>query len=221
MALAYLLGKASAKPLKLKPNIPLILVLSILPDIDIIFENLVNMPLHRGPTHSLIVAILIFIPIFILYRKKAVPYFLALISHALIGDFLVGGQLQLFWPLSKSLFGLHELGFVYIDIYSRFNIALELTLFVISLIVMAKTNDFKVFFKGKLSNLVLVIPIFTVLLPTFVGYPFNQPLLFTIPLLALAHLFYLVIFSVAVLITIFSILKKWSIRQPIKNASSK
>ena len=40
MSLAYLLGKGSAKWLKVKINIPLIMVLSILPDADIIADKL-------------------------------------------------------------------------------------------------------------------------------------------------------------------------------------
>jgi hypothetical protein len=40
MSLAYLLGKSSAKWLKVKINIPLIMVLSILPDVDLIFDYL-------------------------------------------------------------------------------------------------------------------------------------------------------------------------------------
>ena len=71
MALAYLLGKASAKLLKVNINIPLILFLSIIPDIDILFDFLFNSDMHRGPTHSIIVAIVVFIPFFLLY-----PYWL-------------------------------------------------------------------------------------------------------------------------------------------------
>ncbi len=208
MALAYLLGKASAKPLKVNPNIPVLLVLSLLPDIDIIFANLTGLELHRGPTHSLIFAAVVFIPFFLRYGKRAVPYFLALASHALIGDFLIGGQLQLFWPLTTSTFGLHESGFMYIDIYSNINIALELTLFTASMLLMAKTGDFKVFFKNQKTNLVLIIPLVTVILPTFLGYPFNEALIFTEPLMAVAHLFYLVLFSIAVFVVLFPIFRK-------------
>src|SRR5512135_1575536 len=102
MALAYLLGKGSSKPLHVKFNVPLLLVLSILPDIDIVYDFITGSDLHRGPTHSIVVAVLAFIPFLIIYRKKAIPYFLALISHSLIADFLIGGQLQLFWPFSTS-----------------------------------------------------------------------------------------------------------------------
>jgi hypothetical protein len=193
MALAYLLGKASGKLLKVNFNIPLILVLSIIPDIDILFDFLFNSDIHRGPTHSIIMAILIFIPFFMLYRKKAVPYFAALASHSLIADLIIGGNLQLLWPLSANEFGLYELGFPYITISSSINIALEFALFIIASIVMLKTRDILYFFRNNKINLVLVVPIFTVLLPTLASYPLIVPILLIIP-----HLFYLVLFAISV-----------------------
>ena len=203
MALAYLLGKGSAKLLKVSLNIPLILVLSVIPDIDIIFDFLFKSEIHRGPTHSIIVALLVFIPFFVLCWQKAMPYFAALASHSLIGDFLIGGQVQLLWPLSTSEFGLHESGFIYINIYNPINITLEFTLFAIALIVMLKTRDLFKFFRNSKLNLILVIPIFTVLLPTFLGYPLSVPILLVVP-----HLFYLVLFSASVLIIIVRILNR-------------
>ena len=139
MAIAYLLGKGSSKSLRIKLNIPILLVLSILPDIDIIYDFLTGSEIHRGPTHSIVVSALAFIPIFIIYRKKAIPYFLALISHPLIGDFFIGGKLQLFWPFQQRQYGLHELGSYYIGIFSPVNIALELTLFAIATLILYKT----------------------------------------------------------------------------------
>ncbi len=203
MAIAYLLGKGSSKPLRVKLNIPILLVLSILPDIDIIYDFLTGSQIHRGPTHSIVVAAAVFIPIFIIYRKKAIPYFLALISHPLIGDFFIGGKLQLFWPLSSN-----QYGFQNISIFSPVNIALELTLFVIATLVLYKSGDWKVFFTSNKTNLVLLIPIATVLLPSTIGYPFSTSLLLSEPPLALAHLFYLVLFSIAVLKTLIPMYKK-------------
>lgn len=199
MALAYVLGKPSAKILKVNLNIPLILVLSIIPDIDILFGV---SELHRGPTHSIITALIVFIPLFVVYRRKAVPYFLALASHSLIGDFFIGGQLMLFWPLISQLVGLAGFGF-YISIWSPINVTLEWTLFAASTIIMYKTGDLSLFFQNKKSNLLLAIPIGTVLLPTFVSYPLQVPLLLMPP-----HFFYLVVFSISVLTVLAGFLKK-------------
>lgn len=208
MAIAYLLGKSSSKALRIKLNIPLLLVLSILPDVDIIYDFLTGSNLHRGPTHSIVIAIIAFTPLFFIYRKKAIPYFLALISHPLIGDFFTGGRVQLFWPFSTTQYGLHELGSYYIGITDPVNIALELSLFTLATIVLYKSGDWKVFLKNNKTNLVLIIPIATVLLPSTIGYPFSAPLLSTEPLLALAHIFYLVLFSIAILKTLSYMFKK-------------
>jgi hypothetical protein len=168
------------------------MVLSIIPDIDILIGFLLNSDIHRGPTHSIITATLLFIPFFILYRQKAIPYFAALASHSLIGDFFIGGQLQLLWPLSST-----EFGFTNINIYNPINIALEFTLFTIATIIMFKTRDITRFFRNSKLNLILAIPIFTVLLPTFMSYPLTVPTLLLLP-----HLFYLVLFSSSVIIVL-------------------
>ena len=203
MSLAYLLGKGSSKLLHVKINIPLLMVLSIIPDVDIIFDSLTGAQLHRGPSHSVVVAIIAFIPFFIVYRKKAVPYFLALVSHSLIGDFFIGGNVQLLWPISPNKFG-----FTFLSVFSPINILLELTLFLLAMLVLYKSRDYKVFFSNNKSNLLLIIPICTVLLPTLIGFPFSVPLLVSEPALAVAHLFYLALFSIAVLKTLHSMFKR-------------
>jgi membrane-bound metal-dependent hydrolase YbcI (DUF457 family) len=202
MSLAYLLGKGSSKALHTKINIPILIVLSILPDIDIFYDFVTGAQIHRGPTHSIVVAALVFIPVFIYLGKRAVPYFLALISHSLIGDFLIGGHLQLLWPFTNKVYGLHELGSFYIDIYNPINILLEVSLFMVAMLVLYKSGDWKVFFKPDYTNLVLIIPITTVLLPATIGYPFSDSLLLTEPTLAVAHLVYLALFSVAIVKTL-------------------
>lgn len=88
------------------------------------------------------------------------------------------------------------------------NIALELSLFVIATLVLYKNGDWKIFFKSYKTNLVLIIPVATVLLPSTIGYPFSAPLLVTESPLAIAHLFYLVVFSIAVLKTLSYMFKK-------------
>jgi len=213
MSLAYLLGKGSAKPLRVKPNIAALLVLSILPDIDILWDLFTGTEIHRGPTHSIIVAIVAFIPLFIYLRKRAVPYFIALISHPLLGDFFVGGKLELFWPISNQQFGLHELGGPYIDIFSPINVAAELILFAGAMLLLYKSGDWRVFTSGKKSNLLLIIPIATVLLPSTIGYPFTAPLILTEPALAVAHFVYLMLFLIAVLKT-FQTLYKMRLKHP-------
>jgi len=208
MSLAYLIGKASSKFLKVNPNIPLMLVLSILPDIDIAIGTLTGTAIHRGPTHSLFFSLIIFVPFFIIYSKRAVPYFLAYISHFLLGDFFVGGKLQLFWPLSNNNFGFHQAGFSYVGIGDPINIATELSLLAVAIVIMAKTRDYKIFLKNDKTNLILLIPIATVLLPTFTGYPFSMPIFLVLPAIGIAHLFFLILFGTSILIILYSTIKK-------------
>jgi hypothetical protein len=197
MSLAYLLGKTSAKFLKLNINIPLILVLSIIPDIDIVVETVLNVPFHRGPTHSVIFAVLVFVPFFIFFSKRAVPYFLSLVSHSLLADFFIGGNILLLWPLSESDFGATAYGFSLIRIIDPVNVSLELGLFIVALVIMLRYKDFLKFFKANYSNLLLVIPVLTVLLPTFTSYPLPVPNLLIFP-----HLFFLILFVVSGLFVI-------------------
>ncbi len=198
MALAYLLGKSSSKLIKVNLSVPLIMVLSIIPDIDLLLIP----SLHRGPTHSIVTATLVFVPIFWVYRRKAIPYFVALISHSLIADFFIGGRIMLFWPLSKAEFGLHEFGSYYVTISSPTNVAAELILFTAAMAVLFKTGDFRQFLKDQKINLVLIIPIFTVLMPSVVGYPLQVPILLVPP-----HFFFLVFFAISVLVVLVGIFR--------------
>jgi len=191
-AFGYILSKTSARALKTKLNIPLVLTLSVIPDIDILIPILE----HRGPTHSIIMALIVFIPIFAVYHKKATPYFIALIQHSLIGDYVAGCQTQLLWPITTQQYGTG------INIKSQTNITIEWIIFLTSVIIMLKTRDTATFFQPHNSNLILTIPTFTVLLPTFLNFPIDVP-----PLLIPPHLAYIFIFSTSIIIDVFKILK--------------
>lgn len=169
--------------MKTKLNVPLVLVLSILPDADIALEHL-GIPFfeHRHITHSIIVSAIVFVPFFLVYRKTAVPYFLALIQHALIGDYLTG-QVWLLWPFGQDF----SLG---VGIGSPFNIGLEWTVFVLSLMVLFRTDDLSNLFQQQKRNLALAIPTFTVLLPTFLSVPLEVPIWLIPPHVALTLLFF-------------------------------
>ena len=162
-------------------------MLSVIPDIDILIPVLE----HRGPTHSIIMACIAFTPIFILYRKKAIPYFIALIQHSLFGDYIAGCQTQLLWPLSTQSFGTG------INIISKTNITIEWLIFLASIFIMLKTRERDVFFQPRDSSLILLIPTFTVLLPTLLSFPLDVPVWLIPP-----HLAYMFIFSVSIIISV-------------------
>jgi hypothetical protein len=142
-------------------------------------------------------AIIIFIPIFALFHKKAIPFFLALIQHSLLGDYITGGQIQLVWPLTTNYYGMG------ISIESQTNITLEWLTFLASMIIMLKANDTLAFFQPHNSNLILTIPTFTVLLPTFLNFPLEIPTLLIPP-----HLVYIAIFSVSIILSMGAIFSK-------------
>jgi hypothetical protein len=199
MALGYILGKGSARLVKTDLNIPLALMLSVIPDMDILAEHidgLASVIPHRGPVHSVLVALVVFIPIFIIYRKAALPYFIALIQHALIGDYFIGGQLELFWPITGQKFGFPT------SIQSMQNVVLELSLFTVSIILLLATKDLHKMLQPNRSNLILAIPTFTVLLPTFVSYPLDVPILMIPP-----HVIYTIIFAASIIIEMWAVLR--------------
>ena len=113
---AYLTARLVSHPLGLRPNLYLLLILGMLPDIDLLLGSL-NIE-HRTLTHSIIFWSLVFIPFFAKYRKVALPYFVAAIQHILMGDLIVG-RTNILWPLADFKIGL---GF---PILSPLNLLLE------------------------------------------------------------------------------------------------
>jgi hypothetical protein len=192
-ALGYLTGKLTAKSLDVDINIPLLFLLSVLPDIDLLIPGLV----HRGPLHSVVLFFIVFLPIFAVYKKRAVPYFVALIQHIVIGDYLIGGDLQMLWPLSSNLYGLP------IEGGSLVHVVLEWVLFVVSMLVMVKTKDLFLLFKPVQSNVILSIPVLTVLLPTVISFPLSVPSSLLFP-----HVIYLLLFAVPLMMDLKMMLTK-------------
>ena len=194
LALGYLFGKTASKILNVNINIPLLFLASVLPDIDLLIPGLQ----HRGPLHSVILFCLLFLPAFILFKKRAIPYFVALIQHILIGDYLTGGT-QLLWPITTNLYP-SGLG---IEITSLTNILIEWTLFLTSTATLFKTKDAWLLFQQHPSNMILAIPVLTVLLPTLLSFP-----IYVSPELVIPHLIYMALFTYSILTDLRAILTK-------------
>ena len=181
--MGYITGKGSSKLAKVKVNLPLLFAASVLPDVDLLMRFL----MHRGPTHSLITITVLMIPFFVVYRKQAIPYYAALLSHILIGDFFTNG-VQLFWPLSKNLFGVLN-----INVTSLPNVIAELALFFITLPIIYKLGDLKTLLKSHNNNWTLIIPLGAVVGPLLTvgrGQEASLPTLLAVP-----SLFYVVLFG--------------------------
>jgi len=184
LALGYLTGKAASKLLDVDLNIPLLFLASVLPDIDFIIPGLQ----HRGATHSIIVCMTVFLPAFVIYRKRAVPYFISAAQHSLMGDFLTGGGIQILWPITSNWYG------VGVEMTALANIYLEWISFLAFLMIMLKTKDVRTLFQYHPSNLLLTIPVFAIVLPSFLNFPLAVPLGLIAPHLILLTLLALSIF---------------------------
>jgi len=183
LALGYLTGKTASKLLDVKINVPLLFLASILPDIDLILGLE-----HRGPTHSLIVYVVLFVPVFWLYGKQVVPFFVALAQHSLLGDLLTGGGVQVLWPLVSEWYGAQ------MQITSTLNISFEWAAFLMTMALLWKTRDVKSLFQHHPSNLLLTIPVLTIILPAFLSFPLAVP-----PALIIPHLVFLALLILSIM----------------------
>lgn len=189
-SLGYLLGTTSAKIINTRLNMALIFTVSVLPDIDLLFPNFLA---HRGPTHSLFFFLFIFLPIFAVYRKKTIPYFIVLLSHSLIGDIYSNMEgTQLFWPFSTDWFAIAE-----ISNKSLFSVGFESALFAVSTVIMVVNKDFPRLFLSKTSRIYWFPSFMFVLGPLLLGGispTYELPFLLVFP-----SLFYIVLFSMSLI----------------------
>jgi len=175
LALGYLTGKATSRLLDMRINVPLLFFASLLPDIDFLLGLE-----HRGPTHSLVAQVLVFLPVFLVYRKQAAPVFVSLIQHSLLGDLLTGREgVQIFWPITSQWYGTQ------VRITSTVNVFLEWSAFLVFMGLFWRTGDLRSLFQHHLSNLLLSIPVLTMILPAFLMFPLDVPAALIIPHLIL------------------------------------
>ncbi|MDQ1279330.1 MAG: hypothetical protein QG670_592 [Thermoproteota archaeon] len=188
LALAYLTGKAATNTFKVRMEIPLVLALSVLPDIDFLLTGVQ----HRGPTHSIIILALPLIALAIYKRKTSIPYIAAILQH-LASDILNASGIQLLWPLSAKFYG--------VAITASVDISAEWALFLASTIVLAKTGDLKALITGSgWENLALLIPINSIFSPLFLHIPIIITTLLYIP--------HIILLSILILPFLNTILKK-------------
>ena len=201
IALGYITGKASSKFLETKMSIPLALTLSILPDIDLLIPGLQ----HGGPTHSVILLLVLAFPAVLVWRKRAIPYLVVLASHPLLGDYLTRPSrtqgVQLLYPLTSSWFsaGSEAMKLTYVYI--------EFALFAAFLMLMLASRDLSTLLERHKSNLLLAIPISTALLPVFTEFPIPVP-----PELIIPHLILILLLTIPILIDLTQITKSIHLR---------
>lgn len=183
LAIGYLSAKVFQKILRTGINLPLIFFLSLIPDVDLLIPGLV----HRGITHSIIVLTLVFMPIFLFYRKTSIPYFVAIVQHSLVGDFFMG-RAQIFWPLTSNWYGYR------IDVLSFTNISIEWASFLLAMIVLTKTNDLRLLFTSQKLNLLLIVPSGAIFVSSIIGMSKAAPIELLFP-----HLTFLTVFTFSIM----------------------
>jgi len=198
LAFSYLTGKASEGLLNTKANVPLLLTLAVLPDVDLLFPML----MHGGPTHSVILYLALAFPAILIWKKQTIPYLIAIISHPLLGDYLTRitqpSGVQLLYPLTSEWFAAGVEGAMSLYVY------LELVLFVIFLVMMLVTKDRLMLIKPHSSNWLLSIPKATALLPVFLQFPIPVPVELVIP-----HVILMALLGIPILIDLKALLTKF------------
>ena len=198
LAIGYLSAKVFQKLLRTEINLPLIFFLSLIPDVDLLIPGLV----HRGITHSIIVLTLVFVPIFLLYQKTSISYFVAITQHSLVGDFFTG-RVQMFWPLTSDWYGER------IGMLSLTNISIEWASFLLAMLVLTKTNDLRLLVKSGKSNLLLTVPSGAIFVSSIIGMSETPLMELLIPHLVLLtppmellipHLVFLTVFTFSLMI---------------------
>jgi hypothetical protein len=86
MLLAYIINRTISKD-KNSFSIPLVFAAAIMPDLDFAFSPFFA---HHTITHSITFWSLVYAPILIIKRRKALPYAIATFSHFVIGDVITG-----------------------------------------------------------------------------------------------------------------------------------
>jgi len=193
LALGYILAKTTSQALRVKMSLPLIFLLSVLPDIDLFIPALV----HRGPLHSIIIITLAFVPFFLYYRKQAAPPYVAIMQHSLIGDFLSGG-IQLLWPLSYGFYGLN------LQLGGLISMSFELISVIVALVILFVTRDMSKLLQSKKENLLLIVPEGAIAGSIFLswGYALSVELF-------VAHLVFFVVFGVGILASVRDVVFSW------------
>ncbi len=91
MALAYLINRTARVSSRYQSksgqiSIILMFIAAIVPDADFIFHDFIG---HHTVTHSIIFWSVAYLPLFLRWRTKILPYYLATLSH-ILGDILLG-----------------------------------------------------------------------------------------------------------------------------------
>lgn len=103
MTWAYVWATISAGKHRGRLFMSIVMTLGVLPDVDLFLRGFGV--LHHSFTHSLFFWFILSVPFFVVYRRRVVPFLVAVVQHFAFGDLLFG-IVMIAWPFSQSFFGL-------------------------------------------------------------------------------------------------------------------
>ncbi|MEM0029881.1 MAG: metal-dependent hydrolase [Candidatus Nitrosocaldus sp.] len=148
-AWAYVISRSLASVLRVRINPYIVMLLGMVPDADILLQEYIR---HRSLTHSIIFWSIIFIPFFIIYRKRSIPYFIAVIQHIMLGDVIVAST-NVLWPWK------YEMGMGF-SLLSPLNIVMESIGLGLALLLIIKYDRVIIArSRGNILGLVVILPL--------------------------------------------------------------
>ncbi len=120
-----------------------------------------------------------FLPLFIYYRGKTFPYFLAYLSHTVLGDLITTRSVIFLWPFSSKIFRIplpFDAGYK-----NTFGANLELVLFGLFYLVFFLTKDYALELYSEGVKFIFLIPFIALLVPVVFSFPVTVPLRLIIP----------------------------------------
>ncbi len=190
----YILASLTARALRLDSahnsyrfNPYIAMILAVIPDIDIMLYDLGIR--HRSITHSILFWLVLFIPFLIVYRKRSLPYLVAVMQHIMVGDIIVG-KTRVVWPLG------YELGLGY-SITSSVNITIEMIGIVIML-VLARSDGMLAVRRSNIFSIVIIIIVLGSLFYLLIPLPISKfRVSENIPYVVALHVVYSAVLSIS------------------------
>jgi hypothetical protein len=144
---------------------PAVLILGVLPDIDLLLRGFGVE--HHTFTHSLFFWFVIFAPFLVVFRRKSIPYLVAVVQHFAFGDFLVG-NVMILWPFSSQYFGFN------ITMVSAIDVALETAGLLFAIGIIYLNGDLRRLLSIDVRNISMLIP-FLALLTSMLFFAVDLP----------------------------------------------
>jgi hypothetical protein len=171
MTWAYVWAAVFRGKLRGKLFVPAVLMLGVIPDIDLFLQGFGVV--HHTFTHSLFFWFVIFAPFLVVFRRKSIPYLVAVVQHFAFGDFLVG-NVMIFWPFSSLHFGFN------ISMPSVLDVALETAGLLLAAGIVYFNGDLRRLLSVKMRNISMLFP-FLALLTSMLFFAVDWPI---VPLIA-------------------------------------